>query len=66
MRRDNHPPPTGRTGHFEPIARPVTPNDILATWYHALGIPPDLKFIDRRGRPTAILPEGEAIRELIA
>jgi hypothetical protein len=49
----------------EPAVRPLTPNDLLATWYHAMGIPLDLAFRDFGGRPTPILPSGQPITELI-
>jgi hypothetical protein len=49
----------------EPAERPVTPNDLLATFYRYLGIPLDTQFTDRTGRPMPLLPHGEAIRELI-
>jgi hypothetical protein len=48
----------------EPSQRPVTPNDLLATWYHSLGVPLELSFRDFAGRPTPILPSGEPIVEL--
>lgn len=56
----------GATNHKgdEIVERPVRPGDVLATWYHALGIPPDTHFTDHAGRPTPILPQGEAIGEL--
>ncbi|MBI2827537.1 MAG: DUF1501 domain-containing protein [Planctomycetia bacterium] len=44
--------------------RPVTPADVLATWYHALGVSLDLQFTDHAGRPTPILPHGRPIAEL--
>ena len=49
----------------EPAERPLTPNDLLATWYHAFGIPLDLSFRDYAGRPTPVLPHGTPIEELI-
>ena len=49
----------------EPAERPLTPNDLLATWYAYLGIPLDTQFPDRSGRPIPILPHGEPIRELL-
>ncbi len=49
----------------EPAIRPFTPNDLLATWYHAMGVPLDLSFRDFAGRPTPILPTGSPINELI-
>jgi len=48
-----------------PIARPLTPADVLATIYHVLGIDYHQEFRDRQGRPFPILSEGEPIRELI-
>lgn len=48
----------------EPAVRPLTPNDLLATWYHSLGVPLDLHFKDYGGRPTPILPTGQPIAEL--
>jgi uncharacterized protein (DUF1501 family) len=49
----------------EPSVRPLSPNDLLATWYQALGVPRDLAFRDFAGRPTPILPHGAPISELI-
>jgi hypothetical protein len=54
---------TNRKGD-EIVQRPVTPCDVLATWYRALGIPTSLKFTDNAGRPTPVLPNGEPIAEL--
>lgn len=45
--------------------RPLTPNDLLATWYHMLGIPLDHHFLDTTGRPVPILPHGTPIVELL-
>jgi hypothetical protein len=49
----------------EPSVRPISPNDLLATWYHSQGVPLDLAFGDFAGRPTPILPHGTPIGELI-
>ncbi len=49
----------------EPVHRPLTPNDLLATIYRFLDIPLDLQFPDHRGRPTPLLPHGEVISELL-
>lgn len=49
----------------EPAVRPLIPNDLLATFYHALGVPLDLSFRNFAGRPTPILPSGSPIAELI-
>lgn len=48
----------------EPIARPLTPNDLWATVYQHLGVDPNLTFPDHSGRPMSLLPFGEPIREL--
>lgn len=57
----------GSTNHKgeEPRERPLTPNDVLATWYSYLGIPPETHFQDFVGRPTPIVPNGRPITELI-
>ena len=49
----------------EPVERPLTPNDLLATWYRCLGVPLDAQFSDFSGRPTAVLPSGKVIEELV-
>ena len=48
-----------------PRDRPVSPTEVLATIYRHLGIDPHGHTEDRSGRPFAILPNGEPIRELI-
>jgi uncharacterized protein (DUF1501 family) len=48
----------------EPQTRPLSPNDLLATWYRYLGVPVDTHFNDFGGRPTPIVPNGRAIDEL--
>ncbi|HJZ92303.1 MAG TPA: DUF1501 domain-containing protein [Gemmataceae bacterium] len=48
-----------------PKDRPLTPNDLWATMYQHLGIDPEKTFPDHSGRPMAILPHGEPIRELV-
>jgi hypothetical protein len=48
-----------------PKDRPLTPNDLWATVFRHLGIDAETTFPDPTGRPMAILPYGEAIRELI-
>ena len=50
-------------GH--PIERPLTPDDLLATVYHVLGIDPSFAFPDHAGRPTPILDVGRPIAESI-
>jgi hypothetical protein len=54
---------TNRRGD-EPQTRPLSPNDLLATWYRYLGVPGDTHFNDFGGRPTPIVPNGRPIDEL--
>jgi len=56
---------TDRKGE-EPSHRPVSPADVLATWYRFLGVPLDTVFTDHAGRPIPLLPEGRPIPELIS
>jgi hypothetical protein len=49
----------------EPRERPLSPHDLQATLYHSLGVPLDTRFTDHSGRPVALLPEGQPIRELL-
>jgi hypothetical protein len=44
--------------------RLVTPLDMLATIYNALGVPLDTHYDDASGRPTSIVGSGQPIREL--
>jgi hypothetical protein len=43
-----------------PAAEPVSPADLTATVYHALGVPPEATLPDRLGRP-ALLTEGRPL-----
>ncbi|MBX9680929.1 MAG: DUF1501 domain-containing protein [Gemmataceae bacterium] len=54
-----------RRGWF-PNSCPVTASDIVATIYHALGIPADVDLRDRQNRPMLLHPEGTAIHEVFA
>lgn len=49
-----------------PNSAPVTASDIVATIYHALGIPTDLDIPDRLNRPMLLVPDGSPVRELFA
>jgi hypothetical protein len=48
-----------------PAENPVSPADVAATMYHALGIPADLLLHDRENRPVRVT-EGEPIGALFA
>ena len=50
----------------EPVERPVSPKDLLATAYHLLGVDPALTLLDRQGRPTPAAGSGVVIPELLA
>jgi Protein of unknown function (DUF1501) len=49
-----------------PSLCPVSASDVVATVYHALGVPTDLELSDRLGRPIMLLPEGMPIRDVFA
>ena len=44
-----------------PADRPVYPEDLAATVYHALGIDQQLAFTDREGRTQSLLDEGQPL-----
>ncbi len=48
-----------------PVQRPLTPDDLLATIYHVLGIDSTIAFPDHAGRPVPILDIGQPIAEVI-
>ncbi len=47
-----------------PKDRPVSPQEVLATMYRHLGVDTQVHYNDASGRPIAVLPHGEPIREL--
>jgi hypothetical protein len=47
-----------------PAERPVTPADLAATLYTALGIDPTRRFETPDGQPIRLVDKGEALREL--
>jgi len=55
----------GRTDRIcaYPTENPVSPEDILATMYHGLGIRPDAEVHDREGRPVRVC-DGQAVTAL--
>jgi len=50
----------------EPVDRPVSPKDLLATAYHLLGVDPGLMIADRQGRPLPAAGDGVVVPELLA
>jgi hypothetical protein len=47
-----------------PKTNPKTPQDVLATVYHHLGIDTQQQYANGSGRPISVLSEGEPIEEL--
>ena len=45
---------------------PVSPNDVLHTIYHLLGVNSHRLIPDRLGRPLPLVADGEIVRELLA
>jgi hypothetical protein len=50
----------------DPVDRPVSPKDILATAYHLLGIDPRTTLTDRQGRPLELVPDGKVLADALA
>lgn len=51
----------------EPIERPVSPKDILATMYHLLGIHHHSMVPDQSGRPIPLVPDSsDVVHEMLA
>jgi Protein of unknown function (DUF1501) len=48
-----------------PKTTPITPQDLMATVFHVLGLPQELQFQDPTGRPTPMLDGGKPIAELV-
>lgn len=47
-----------------PLENPKTPQDVLATIYHHVGVNPNTHYLNNAGRPIAVLPFGKRIDEL--
>lgn len=50
----------------QPSQAPLTPADLLATVYHALGVDPTMELRDRLDRPFQVCPWGQIVPELLA
>ncbi|HZZ78141.1 MAG TPA: DUF1501 domain-containing protein [Gemmataceae bacterium] len=48
-----------------PKTTPITPQDLMATVFHVLGVPQNLHYNDPTGRPTPMVNGGRPIRELV-
>ena len=49
-----------------PLDAPITPDDVAATFYQALGIDPQTEFETPTGRPVMIVRDGTPLRQLLA
>jgi hypothetical protein len=50
----------------DPVERPVSPKDLLATAYHLLGIDSETVLTDRQGRPMSLVPDGKILAEALS
>ncbi len=48
-----------------PKTTPITPQDLMATVFHVLGMPQDLHYKDQSGRPVPMISGGKPIAELV-
>jgi hypothetical protein len=48
-----------------PKSTPITPQNLMATVFHVLGLPQDLHYKDQSGRPTPMTDGSKPIAELI-
>jgi hypothetical protein len=55
---------TDRRGE-NPAGQPYTPQNVLATLYHVLGIDPSTTLTDHSGRPLPLLDDRRTIEELV-
>jgi hypothetical protein len=47
-----------------PLEKPVSPEDLTATIFHALGINPHAPLLNKRGQPVTLVNNGHVINEL--
>ena len=50
----------------DPAENPVTPHDLIATFYSLLGVPQETELPDALGKPTHLVGPGQVIGELLA
>jgi hypothetical protein len=48
-----------------PKSSPISPQDMMSTIFHVLGVPQDLHFKDPTGRPSPMISGGKPIAELV-
>ncbi len=57
---------TDAKGHGPDDSTQMSPDDLAASIYHALGIDHRLEYLTRSGRPAILVPEGKVISKLFA
>jgi hypothetical protein len=50
---------------YRPATQPITPQDLMATVFHVLGIETRQQFVNQSGRPVYLIEEGQPIPELV-
>ena len=55
---------TDRRGEL-PLGQPYTPQNVLATIYHVLGIDPATTLPDHQGRPIYLLDDRRKVTEVV-
>src|SRR5262249_46178241 len=48
----------------QPRTTPITPQDLMATIFHVLGIPQDMQYKDPSGRPVSMIDGGKPVAEV--
>jgi len=48
-----------------PAGKPLTPQDLMATVFHVLGMPRDLQYMNNAGRPVYMMETGTPIAGLV-
>ena len=48
-----------------PVSNRITPQDLMATVFHVLGIDAETQFQDPSGRPITMLSDGKLIADLV-
>jgi hypothetical protein len=48
-----------------PKTKPVSPQDLMATVFHVLGVPQEVQFTDPSGRPMNMINGGKPVSELV-
>src|SRR5262249_26963582 len=49
-----------------PASRPISPQELMATMFHVLGIDPGVQYVNPSGRPVSMIDDGKPIDELFS